>query len=351
MHFRTFAWRFIATISFLVILATSADAHEAWLLTPSEIEELSVAPIPPLFRSRLFLGIAATMGFAVSLFALRLEASITQLEDRLIAPFSRGFADVAPLFLRLGLASMLLLAAFGGLPRHGTSMWTTPTFLVPDMQLVGIALAGALTLVQLIVGFLLLLGLLTRICGAALVGFSMLGLAVFGSAFGSYGLHFAGPGLIVIALGGGRFSLDQAFHSDLGQKVAFRSRKFLWRGAQILIGIGFVYLGIAYKLLQPTLLIAILEHGEMPTFGLPMPVVALVMTGVEILCGALLVLGRLVRPVALAILGAITFLAVVLGETPLFHANLYGALLAMLLIGRHLPLPFGSVQFRRVRVA
>jgi len=86
----------------------------------------------------------------------------------------------------------------------------------------------------------------------------------------------------------------------------------------------------------------------MPTFGLPMPVIALVMTGVEILCGALLIAGRLVRPVALAILGAVTFLAVVLGETPLFHANLYGALILLLLAGRRIPVAHRAPQMRWV---
>jgi hypothetical protein len=51
-------------------------------------------------------------------------------------------------------------------------------------------------------------------------------------------------------------------------------------------------------------------------------------------------MGRLVRPVAIALLSAITLLAVVLGETPLFHANLYGAIILLLLAGA----PFPRIQ-------
>ena len=79
--------------------------------------------------------------------------------------------------------------------------------------------------------------------------------------------------------------------------------------------------------------------------------VALVMTGVEIVCGILLVLGRAVRPVALTIMGAITFLALVLGETPLFHANLYGCMAMFALAGRTCAIPASPARefgFRRV---
>ena len=116
------------------------------------------------------------------------------------------------------------------------------------------------------------------------------------------------------------------------------------------MGLGFVYLAVAYKLTQPTLLIAILEHGAFPSFGLPLPWIALVMTGVEIVCGLLLALGRLTRPVALILIAAISFLALTLGETPLFHANLYGIMAIFALAGRDLPVeaPFGWPVFRRI---
>ena len=330
-HFQSAA--FAAGLSIVCLTSSPAAAHETWLLTPAEIEGLSRAPVPAIFRSHLWLGLAASVGFALTLVGFRLEPVIAKVEDKVIAPIWHVYGDVGLLALRLGIASMMLLASFGGLPPHGVQMWTVPTFLVPDMQLTTIINADVLIAVQLICALLLVAGLATRPCGVALVVLSFVGLATFGPSFWSYTPHFAAPGLILIALGAGRISCDHVLDIDFGVRLVAPYRQLAWRLSTILIGAGFVYLGLAYKLVQPTLLIAILEHGEMPTFGLPMPVVALVMTVIEILCGALLIAGRLVRPVALAILGAITFLAVVLGETPLFHANLYGALCVLLLAG------------------
>ena len=325
--------RFAAALPIVFFLSTPLGAHEAWLLTPAEIEELSRAPVPSVFRSHLWLGLAATIGFVLTLVAFRLEPVIAKVEDQLIVPIWKRYGDVGPLALRLGLAVMMLLAAFGGLPPTGVQAWTVPTFLVPDMQLTTVANSEVFVVAQISLATLLIAGLATRACGVAVIVLSFVGLEAFGPSFWSYTPHFAGPGLILIALGAGRVSCDHALNIDVCERFFAPYCDVIWRMSLIVIGAGFVYLGLAYKLMQPTLLIAILEHGEMPTFGLPMPVIALVMTGVEILCGALLMTGRLVRPVALAILGAITFLAIVLGETPLFHANLYGALFVFLLAG------------------
>lgn len=339
--------RLSAATMLVLLSATSIGAHEAWLLTPAEIEALSQAPIPPLFRSQLWLGLAAAFGFALTHAALRIEPAIAATEDRVFARLRTRLTDIGPLAIRFVLAAMLLLAAAGGLPRHGTPPWTTPTLLVPDMQLSNVPNAEAIIAAQIVLAVFLIVGAATRLCGLAMIALSLAGLFVFGPNFWSYAPHFAAPGLILIALGAGRLSFDNAWSVDPGAGIVTPHLQAIWRAALVLIGAGFVYLGIAYKLLQPTLLIAILEHGDMPTFGMPMPIVALAMTGVEILCGALLVVGRLVRPVALAILAAITFLAVILGETPLFHANLYGALLVILLAGRALPQASGSVRARQ----
>ncbi len=328
--------RISAVLPILCLLSTPTAAHEAWLLTPAEIEELSQAPVPSLFRSHLWLSFAAAVGFALTLVAFRLEPTLAKVEEQLIAPVWCRHRDVGLIVLRLGLAVMMLLAALGGLPPNGVQAWTVPTFLVPDMQLTTVANADPFIAAQLVLATFLTAGLGTRACGVVVVVLSCVGLVVFGPPFWSYTPHFAGPGLVLIALGGGRVSLDHALNIDIGERLVAPYRDVFWRVSMILIGAGFVYLGLAYKLLQPTLLIAILEHGKMPTFGLPMAVIALIMTGVELLCGALLIIGRLVRPVALAILGAITFLAIVLGETPLFHANLYGVLLVISLAGPRL---------------
>ncbi len=317
--------------------AATASAHEAWLLTPAEIEALVAEPMPALFASHLWLGVAAVIGAALTMIALIAEDRLRPHEQRIAAPLLAGATAVGPMLLRFGMAIMLVLAGTGGLPRHGTALWVEPTLLVPDMQLGLVFGWDWLAAAQIILALALAVGLLARPAGALLIGLSFLGMMLFGAPFLAYAPHFAAPGLILMLSGGGAMSLDRRLGLDDVLLPSPAALKVGWRLSQILVGAGFLYLAIAFKLTQPTLLIAILDHGNLPTFGMPQPVVALIMTGIEIICGALLIVGRLTRPVALAIIAAITTLAVGLGETPLFHANLYGIMVFLLMAGPALP--------------
>ena len=323
----------------IVIGAPASEAHEAWILTPDEIEALAAAPVPPLFLSQLWLGVAAAVCCVVVGIALHLEKRFgAQLND-IMQPLAARALDVGPVILRLSVAVMLGLAAFGGLPRHGVAPWTEPTFLVPDMPLGLVSGWDVLAPMQFALALLLALGFAVRFAGLVLIGFSVLGIALFGSGFLSYTPHFAAPGLVLAITAGGAWSLDRMFKTERILHPGDALWQAGWRAAQVLIGVGFIYLAVVYKLLQPTLIIAILEHGNVPTFGLPLPVVALIMTGVEITAGALIAMGRLIRPLSVILIGAMTFLAIVLGETPLFHANLYGMMVFFLMAGPTLPQP------------
>ena len=315
------------------IAANQSHAHEAWLLTPAEIEALAHEPMPAIFASSTVLGTAALVAGLITIAALYIEERLSPFEAQIAPALRKHATDIGPAILRIALSIMIGLAATGGLPRHGVSPWIQPTFLVPDMQLTLLPGWDWLIALQLAVATFLMIGLYTRLMGIIMIGMSVLGLIAFGSGFWSYTPHFAAPGLILLLTGGGRFSTDKILGLD--HYLVARRPQILWQAAQFLVGAGFVYLAVAYKLTQPTLLIAILQHGNLPTFGLPYAWIALIMTGVEIICGGLLITGRLVRPVSLTIIGAITFLAVTLGETPLFHANLYGSMIIFVLMGRN----------------
>jgi len=323
------------SIVFLISTTTAAGAHEAWLLTPDEIARLAVQPIPAIFASKIILMAAAFAATAMTVAALLAEDWIRPIEDQFAPPLYHAARLCGPVLLRVGLAAMLLLAATGGLPRHGTDIWTTPTLFVPDMQLTLVPGWAWLQQAQIAIAITLILGFGTQLACLGVIGLSLLGPILFGFAFWSYTPHFIAPALMLMILGAGQISVDRLRGCDQPDHTAIATP--LWRLATILIGVGFIYLAVAHKLLQPTLLIAILEHGAVPTFGLPITVVALIMTGVEIVCGALLVMGRLIRPVAITIIGAITFLAITLGETPLFHANLYAAMAVIAMIGARWP--------------
>ncbi|MGI9420559.1 MAG: hypothetical protein ACR2RA_22275 [Geminicoccaceae bacterium] len=325
-----------------VLCPTAALAHEAWLLTPDEMAELAVAPIPPVFT-----GFWPLAGFVVALAVAALGALIVadrlrNAERRLFAPLEAVAAAIGPTLVRLGLALMLGLGAIGGLPRHGTALWTTPTLMVPDMQ---ITLAGGgwawLAYAELIIALCLLAGVFIRLAAIGVILLVLMGFWAFGTPFLAYGPHFIAPALILLVYGSGIFALG----SERDRASLREWRHVAWRVVMALLGGTFVYLGIAYKLNQPTLLIAILDHGDVPTVGLPLEIAALVMMLVEVTAGALLALGLLVRPIALFLIGAFTFFAVTIGETPLFHANLYGAMAMLFMAGGDAPRRGLSVNF------
>ncbi len=312
-------------------------AHEAWLLTPDEMAKLAVAPIPAVFTDIWPLAGFIVLAAIAAVGAIAIADRLQDIERRTFAPLAALAADLGPIFIRLGLALMLGLGAVGGLPRHGTAIWTTPTLMVPDMQ---IALAGPgwswLALVELITALFLLAGLMTRAAALAVIVLVIMGYAAFGMPFMAYGPHFVAPALILLMYGAGSLSADRMVCLPAwaaGPQLLQRGGAATWRVALALLGSTFVYLGIAYKLDQPTLLIAILDHGDVPTFGIPLETAALIMMLVEITAGALLALGLLVRPIAVFLMGAFTFFAVTIGETPLFHANLYGTMAMLLMCG------------------
>ena len=198
---------------------------------------------------------------------------------------------------------------------------------------------GWLAMAQMILAAFLAAGFLTRAAGLALAALPLLGLAAFGPTFTAYAPHFIAPGLMLAVCGGGGLALDTHIGTDEWLRPQEKLAQAGWTVAFALIGGGFVYLGVTFKLTQPTLIIAILEHGQVPVLGLPLAVVALVMAGVEVIAGMLLAFRRLTRPIAILLIAAFTFFALTLGESPLLHANLYGAMAFYLLSGRTLRLP------------
>jgi uncharacterized membrane protein YphA (DoxX/SURF4 family) len=336
---RVSSFRFVGMLAIpLVALAgRPTAAHEAWLLTPTEVADLAETPLPAIFTSPAVLAGAAGAAGLVALLALAAEDRLRPAETRLAAPLAEMAPEIGSLILRLSLAAMLAMSALGGLPRHGTAPWSEPTLFVPDMQLVLAPGWSWLQGAQIALACFLAAGFLTRVAGLGLAILGLLGVVAFGVPFLDYGPHFVAPAIMLAVFGGGALSVDRATGMIDWLAPSPRLAQIGWTVAIALLGAGFVYLAVVYKLTQPTLLMAILEHGALPIFGIPLAVVALLMTLVELVAGLLLALGRLVRPIALFLIGAFTFFAVALGEPPMFHANLYGAMAFLVLSGRALP--------------
>ncbi|MFV1480620.1 hypothetical protein VXL85_09175 [Phaeobacter sp. JH60H1] len=317
----------------LALIGDPAIAHEPWLLTPDEVLSLSQATVPDLFRSPILL-----IGFAclaaTAIFAMVLAGQILRpWEDRICKPLQKCSADWGTLCLRIGLGTTVGLNALGGLPRHGTEMWSTPTLFVPDMQLALIPGWDWLALPALISSVFLVLGLGTRFAAFGILCLVALGSLLFSLDFiAYYGFHFAAPALLLLHFGGGSLSVDYYLPPGFPALLP-NAPGLVWCLVQVTMGGTFATIAILVKFLQPTLLIAILEHGNMWFFGLPLPFVALIMMAIELVAGVLLALGQLIRPIAVFLLFAFTFFAVSLAESPLLHGNLYGVFLFFLLHG------------------
>ena len=326
--------RVIGLLCATISVTGIARAHEAWLLTPSELEALSRAPVPAVFQHLPFLQVV-TLGACLLLFAGVLAEESFRFSGCSLGRAMRQRArDIGPLALRVGLAVTLGLSALGGLPRHGTARWSEPTLFVPDMVLSSVPGWNWLAATALIVSALLLLGLATRLTAIAVVAMGIAGCMAFGQTFVlHYAGHFIAPGILLTFYGAGKYGLDGLLPNGLALEPWLPDETTVWGIAQLLTGLTFIGLSVSVKFAQPTLLIAILDHARFDFFGIPLPLVALIMMYVELLAGFLLAFGRLMRPVALFLLCAFTFFAVILGESPLLHGNLYGLMFMCLLHG------------------
>ncbi|UWQ79660.1 DoxX family protein [Leisingera sp. S132] len=320
--------------AFAMLCGGQASGHEAWLLTPAELETLAHASLPPLFQNFELLQAASIIAGIVLFAAVLAEEKFQNLGQGLLRSITLHTRDIGPAVLRLGLAATLGLSALGGLPRHGTALWTQPTLFVPDMVLSTQPGWGWLAIVSLATAALLLAGAATQLAAGAVIVLSLVGCAVFGKVFIlHYAGHFIAPSLLLMCCGGGKYSIDALLPAKITLPGMKTHCEMHWGMAQLLAGLTFVSLAITVKFMQPNLLVAILEHSWFGFFGIPLPVVALIMMYVEVLAGVLLIFGRLVRPIALFLLGAFTFFVIILGESPALHGNLYGLMFMFLLRG------------------
>ncbi|MCQ0988357.1 hypothetical protein [Jiella marina] len=336
---KTFSTRAAIAAAATLGLTGVASAHEAWLLTPQEMFELAAAPKPAIFTNVFYSAPLVAALAAVVFGAVVSETRWQAIENRVMRPLADRVGDLGPLAVRIGLAIMLFAASLGLLPAPNVAIGTAPTLFVPDMQLKLLVDAwGFLALVQVLLSLVLVSGIGTRFAGLGVALLAVLGLGLFGETFIAYAGHFFVPGLYLAFAGAGRFRLSlpaavagRLPASTLLDRLAVTPT--VYRVLMAIFGANFAYLGIAYKLMHPTMLVAILEHGEFPNFGIDYGVIVFVMTFVEVSAGLLLVAGILVRPIAIFLISAFTMFALTLGETPLFHANLYAMAFVLLMAG------------------
>ncbi len=334
-------WLMVVGIAALMpgLLAPSpAAAHEAWVLTPAEMIELLSLPTPAIFHQPTIANVAISVLALLAIGAAMVAEPVWQVISRQPAEkVAERFGAFIPLAMRLSMAALFVLAALGLMPRHGTEILTMPTLMFPDLELGDLGPGWSwLAPAQLALAVCLVSGLFVRAAAAATIGLAVLAHALFGNVMFTYSPHVVAPALFLLFRGAGRFALSipplpvfERSARALEDWPAERVQLLL----QILIGAGFVYMGVAWKLLQPTLIMHIVEAGGVPRFGLPLDIFAFAMAMVEIVVGLLVMFGVLVQPMCLVLFGAFAFMSITLGENPLIHIHIYGVMIALLVHG------------------
>lgn len=319
----------MVALSLASLLPGTVLAHEAWLLTPDQIARLNTQPRPELF-TRVSATNAAMLAAAVAGIVGWLALAARAVSHRVAnaQAWLTRHDRYAPVIVRLCLGLTLATAALALHPRHGTDPFQAATLGFPDLEL---RLLGAgwgwLAGLELALAGALLVGCCPRAAAAGVLLVTVLGLALFGAEMLAYAGAVAGAAGYLILQGGGPLCLP--LPSPAGRPAGLGSRQWALLLLRVLTGATFLWCGIRYKVMQPNLVLAIVVHGGVPTFGLGPEAFVFGMALVEVAAGALMMAGVLVRPLALALFGPFLFLSASLGEDPLGHALFYGNLLAL----------------------
>jgi uncharacterized membrane protein YphA (DoxX/SURF4 family) len=310
-----------------------ASAHETWLLNGYQQAQAALQKPWPMFQGLHPVNlILCTLAALTVLTALILDAPLKTREERFLqrawshprVPRWLTPSNVAAVACAFGLIVLIIPAALGYAPRHGTGMAITPTLFVADLELKekGALWTSVLRTAQLLVAGFLILGLFPHSFARACRDFGAIGvlllllcgLYLFGASAVGYLGHIAAPALFLILV-------DRLPEKTLQSLLC------------ALVGANFIYLALIYKFYQPHLLASIVIEGNVPTLGLPLEVIVYTMGLVELVIGMFLFIGVCVRAASLLILGALIFFMVVLSESPHIHANIFGVLVPLLLLG------------------
>ncbi len=326
---------FLAGISLTLCLGGETVAHERWILTPQEIAEWNARAKPLIFTQISFSNVVMISLFLVFLVGwVRLGfTGARELFPDLQARLS-SYGDNVPLILRFCLAWMFISSAFGAEPRHGVEPFTSPTLFAPDLELREVGPAWLwLRWAELAIGLAMLLGVYVRFLAAVTIVLGLLGGWLFGSAILSYAGALIGVCIYLLMQGPGRrfiplptLSIFVPLQSWLASQPRQRAQAIM----RLLTGATILYLGVYFKVLQPNLLLGIVETYHLPVLSSAPEAFTLLMTLVEVSAGILVMAGILLRPLSLVLLAAFLFFASLLPESYTSHILFYGVMLSFL---------------------
>jgi uncharacterized membrane protein YphA (DoxX/SURF4 family) len=248
----------------------------------------------------------------------------------------RSYRDLVPWMLRLSLGLPLVGAGYNG--------YLFSPLVTPDAAI-------AVRLFGIGVGFLLLFGLATRLVAAVGLGGYLVALAIDPAAILAF--EYLPAFVAIILVGGGRPSADNMIfrmaddertrysdidpiHNSLVEPFRSRIRPYRSFAPTIIrvgIGISFLYLGLAQKLLSPAQALAVVAKYDLTAVVPVSPELWVVGAGLtEVTLGLVLIAGFLTRGSTAVAFLMFTITLFGLPDDPvLAHVSLFG-LASMLLV-------------------
>lgn len=263
----------------------------------------------------------------------------SDIPERILARFNLPRFDTRPLepwvptALRLGLAAMLVTAAFGLHPRLGYQPGESPVLFASDLEFRHLAGDWSwLVWGQVLLGAAFLLGAWVRVASVLLAILVLIGFWLFDVDVLAYAGVLIGTAYYLVVKGAGRLALAPDLAPDPGALARWadavppeRPQAVL----RVLTGLSFVYLGILYKFLHPTYLLTGVDLYDLPLFGFPPEVFVFIVATVETAIGVLITAGVMVRPLSFVLVFAFAFFSIAMSEGVLGHSFLYGVVFAL----------------------
>jgi len=349
-HSTAFAVHVGALLALVAAASGVAAAHVEYVTDAENgdpIAFLSAAlsdPVVVLALGAGGVGVIATMAGYIRVRPLRND--VAAIRRALV-----DYTDLLPWLLRLSIGLPMVGAGFAGY--LFTPLVTAADTAVP-VRLFGVA-----------VGFALLFGLATRlVAGIALASYLVL-LPLHPSMF--FAFEYVAGLLAIVLVGGGRPSADHViarlaanketeysrfdpFHRSVAVPVGELIdpyRRFVPTVVRVGMGIVFMYLALAEKLLTPGKALAVVEQYGLSTL-LPVPpelwILGAALT--ELFLGLLLVFGLFTRAASSAAFVVFTTTLFGLADDPvLAHISLFGLVSVLLVTGAG-PLSIDTAVFR-----
>ncbi len=330
--------------SYLVLLTlvpSSVLAHEMWVLTKDVVGDWSNKPLPETYTS---LTLPTVLTIVIALLINGLLFKLNQQGANELFPLfrakMRGMRPYSAVVLRACLSWVLMSSALAVEPRFGNEVWSHPTLLAPDILISELPLGWQwLRWAQVSIAISLIIGLYVR--GAAIACLMLVGFALYltGMAAVAYAPVYAGVALYLFFAGGGSYfvpmpvpSFIRRFCLKLVENASISRAQFLLR---VLAGCNFLFLAIYFKVMQPNLMLAIIDVHDLPILGLRPDVFVLIIAAVEVSIGLLVIFGVLLRFLSVVLIGAFIFFAICLSdaETLTSHMLYYGVAISFLFNG------------------